>query len=213
MYIPSVISEVTNIVPLAALYSGSNYYYNKNFAAPTAAGTTTWNTKLVNLNIADYNKMSFQLGGDLGSPIIGGVYGYTNSTNVNIDYTSVAGELRPYRMGIVAFGPRSYFTGAESSLPHIVAICANTKNNETSAANVQVGGHCTTNNHFAFDTPLSSNLYGVYGFDSNVDSGGLYGGAIVRSYHMAVDGFDFNTYAANSNSNFPSSNFQFVVVQ
>lgn len=213
MIIPGFNYSPTDIVPLAALYSGSNYYYNKNFATPTANGTTTWNTTLTNLTISNRDKMSFQLGGDLNSPILGGVYGYTDSNNVNIDYTAVAGETRPYRMGVVAFGPRSYFTGAESSLPHIVAVCSNTTNNETSAANIQLGGHCTTNKYFEFDTPLSSNLYGVYGFISNIDSGSLYGGAIVRSYDLTTAGFSFNTYAINVNSAFPNSNFQFVVIQ
>lgn len=87
MYIPSVISEVTNIVPLAALYSGSNYYYNKNFATPTAAGTTTWQTKLVNLNIADYNKMSFQLGGGGSTVTSADVFPPTTGLSPGMTYT------------------------------------------------------------------------------------------------------------------------------
>ena len=210
--------DLTDIVPLAAVYSGSNYYYCKNFSTPTARGTTTWTANFQNMNVADYQNLSFQLGGDLDMPIIGGVYGYESKTRVVIDYVRPGGETRPYSMGVVMFGPRSYYTGNTANMPHIVAMVANTQNNAIQSANLQIGGHIEYDNdvhkRFVFDTPLTSNLYGVYGFCSNTDSGSLYGGAIVRSYRQYTSGFTFNSFAANNSSNeFVNGNYQFVVVQ
>ena len=209
--------NLTDIVPLAAVYSGSNYFYCKNFTTPTAAGTTTWNINFKNLNVSDSTNLSFQLGGDLGTTICGGIYGYETKTACRIDYLGYGGETRPYRMGVVMFGPSSYYTGAETGRPHIISMIANTQNNAISAANIQIGGHIedngTIHKKFVFDKPLTSNLYGAYGFFSNVNSGNAYGGAIVRCYDMFTSGFTFNVYASNGATAFNNGNYQIVVVQ
>lgn len=204
----------TDIVPLAAMYSGSNYFYCKNFKTPitTAGSTRTWKCEFTNLNIANTAMLSFQLGGDKGNPILGGVYNYNTSTSCFIDYSGVNTAL-PYTIGVVMFGPRSYYTGAETGLPHIVGAVANTTNNSAINSDLQLGGTCTSNYNFVFNTPLTSNLYGVYGFVSNPNSGNLYGGAIVRSYGLKTSGFGFNTFACNGNSAFNRSNFQMVAIQ
>lgn len=196
----------TDIVPLAAVYSGSNYFYNKNFGTITATSNNTWIIPFgSNINATDKTKLSFMLAGDIGAPIIGGVYDYTSTANrVNIDYNTAA-----IRRGIVMFGPRSYYTGPESGLPKIVAQIANYDGNRTSAAQIQVGVAITAQSDYnimtKFDTPLTSNLYGVYGLIRD-------SGPILRSYSLTNTGFDFNV-TDNNNVITNNANYSLVVVQ
>lgn len=199
----------TDIVPLAACYSGSNYFYNKNFGTITTGSNNTWTIKIPNtISVADANKLSFQLGGDCGTAFCGGIYNYKNKTAFNIDFSRNA-----YRRGVVMFGPRSYFNGPDSSLPQIVALIGNYSNGNYSASEIQIGGNFTSQNHFKFSTPLTSNLYGVYGFNRSVDNGNALGGAIIRSYSMNESGFDCNCYSPSGQYNITAGNIQMVVVQ
>lgn len=208
---------VTDIVPLAAFNSGANYLYCKNFTLNGASTTVT--ATFQNISVSDSRKLSFQNGGScISGRLIGGIYGYGGaSTSCLVDFLP-GGTANKFR-GAVMFGPSSYYTGAEENRPNMVAMVANTQNNATSAADIQVGGHCTNNNHFEFDTPLSSNLYGVYGFVSNVDRGnasytGYYGGNMIGASAFTNSGFDFYCYAANrKNIAFDSANYQMVVIQ
>lgn len=213
-YTPFV--PVTDIVPLAAFNSGTNYLYCKNFTL--TGGYTTITATFQNISVSDSRKLSFQNGGvTTGGRLIGGIYGYGGaSTSCLVDF-SPGGDANKFR-GAVMFGPSSYYTGAEENRPNMVAMVANTQNNAASAADIQVGGHCTNNNHFEFDTPLSSNLYGVYGFVSNVDytagSPTKYGGNMIAASAFTESGFDFYCYAANrTNTIYDSANYQMVVIQ
>lgn len=196
----------TDIVPLAALYSGANYFYSKNFGTVTTGGNNTWTIPYgSNISVTDSTKLSFMLGGDTLGPIIGGVYGYQNNANhVNIDYSYAA-----INRGVVMFGPRSFYTGPESGLPKIVAQIANYAGNRTSAAQIQDGVTITAQtdqNHWAkFDTPLTSNLYGVYGLIRA-------SGPILRSYHLTNTGFIFNV-KDNNDAITNNANYSLVVVQ
>lgn len=196
----------TDIVPLAACYSGSNFFYSKNFGTITTASNNTWTIPFgSNINATDKTKLSFMLAGDIGGPIIGGVYDYTSTANrVKIDYCSAANKR-----GVVMFGPRSFYTGPESGLPKIVAQIANYDGNRTSAAQIQVGVTITAQtdyNHWAkFDTPLTSNLYGVYGLIRA-------SGPILRSYSLTNSGFNFNVMDNNNNIT-NNANYSLVVVQ
>lgn len=196
----------TDIVPLAACYSGSNYFYSKNFGTITAASNNTWTIPYgSNISVTDSTKLSFMLAGDIGGPIIGGVYGYQDNANhVIIDYCSAANKR-----GVVMFGPRSFYTGPESGLPKIVAQIANYDGNRTSAAQIQDGVTITAQtdyNHWVkFDTPLTSNLYGVYGLIRA-------SGPILRSYSLTNTGFNFNVMD-NNNTITNNANYSLVVVQ
>jgi hypothetical protein len=200
----------TDIVPLAAIYSGSNYFYNKNFGTLTATtSNNTWNIPFgSNISVTDANKLSFQLGGDCGTAFCGGVYGYESKTGCKIDFSRNA-----YRRGVVMFGPRSYFNGPDSALPQIVALIGNYSNGNYSASEIQIGGNFTNQNHFQFSTPLTSNLYGVYGFNRSVDNGNARGGAIIRSYSLNASGFDCNCFSPSGQYNITAGNIQMVVVQ
>ena len=196
----------TDIVPLAAVYSGSNYFYNKNFGTITTGSNNTWTIPFgSNINATDRSKLSFMLAGDIGGPIIGGVYAYHDTEAlVKIDYCSAAGKR-----GVVMFGPRSFYTGPESGLPKIVAQIANYAGNTTSAAQIQDGVTITAQsnyNHWAkFDTPLTSNLYGVYGLIRE-------SGPILRSYSLTNSGFNFNVMD-NKNVITNNANYSLVVIQ
>ena len=199
----------TDIVPLAAVYSGSNYFYKKNFGNITTAANNTWKIPFgSNISVTDASKLSFQLGGDCGTAFCGGVYGYDSKTGVTIDFSRNA-----YRRGVVMFGPRSYFNGPDSSLPQMVALIGNYSNGNYSASEIQIGGNFTNQNHFQFTTPLTSNLYGVYGFNRSIDNGNARGGAIIRSYSMTDSGFDCNCYSPSGNYNITAGNVQIAVVQ
>lgn len=202
-------TPVTDIVPLAAFASGAGYLYNKNFSLSNSYTTVT--ATFQNLNVTNSNKISFQIGAAAtAGRCIGGVYAYEGGTQCRVDWTPYSNTMR----GVVMFGPSSYYTGAEENRPQMVAMVANTQNNYPSAANIQVGGHCTNNNHFEFDTPLTSNLYGVYGFVSNVDRDGIYGGNLMIASAYTTSGFDFYCYGANGTRvNFDGANFQMVVIQ
>lgn len=196
----------TDIVPLAAVYSGANYFYNKNFGTITTVGSNTWTIPFgSNINVTDRSKLSFMLAGDIGGPIIGGVYDYTSTANrVEIDYCSAANKR-----GVVMFGPRSFYTGPETGLPQIVAQIANYDNNKTSAAQIQDGVTITAQTSFnlwvKFNTPLTSNLYGVYGLVRA-------SGPILRSYNLTNTGFNFNVMN-NKNETTNNANYSLVVVQ
>lgn len=205
----------TDIVPLAAFYSGNNYFYSKNFGTINSNSTATWYIPFgSNLNIKDNNKLSFQLGGDGSSGFVGGVYGYQDNTQVIIDF-----NLNAYRRGLVMFGPRSFYTGPESGLPKIVAMVGNFADGEYSAAELQIGGHITTGSTanydtpFRFTTPLTSNLYGVYGFNRSNNSGSLYGGSVIRSFNLNASGFSFNCYQTNGTQKYSNGNVGLVVIQ
>jgi hypothetical protein len=196
----------TDIVPLAALYSGANYFYSKNFGTVVTGGSNTWTIPFgSNINVTDSTKLSFMLAADLGGPVVGGVYNYTSTANnVKIDYCSAANKR-----GVVMFGPRSFYTGDESGLPKIVAQIANYDGNRTSAAQIQDGVTITAQtdyNHWAkFNTPLTSNLYGVYGLITD-------SGPILRSYSLTNTGFNFNVMN-NNNVITNNANYSLVVVQ
>lgn len=50
----------TDIVPLAACYSGSNFFYNKNFGTIATASNNTWTIPFgSNINATDKTKLSF----------------------------------------------------------------------------------------------------------------------------------------------------------
>lgn len=206
-------SAATDIVPLAAYYSGNPSYLNvsycKNF---TLGGTTIITATYKNLDVKDRTKLSFQNGSYRNQGYtVGGVYGYDTANQCISDFNSTVG-IRG--RGLVMFGPSSYYTGAESGRPQIKAMVANTQNNAISAANIQVGGHCTNNGHFVFDTPLTSNQYGVYGFVSNPDRGVLYGGCVIQASAFATTGFEFRCFAASgTRQTFNNANFQMVVIQ
>lgn len=203
-------TPTTDIVPLAAFNSGVDYLYCKNFSLTSNAYLTTTAT-FQNITVSDSTKLSFQQGGAQTQRwLIGGVYGYEDGTKCIVDYTPAPDKFK----GVVMFGPSSYYTGSEENRPNMVAMVANTQNNAISAANIQVGGHCTNNNHFEFTTPLTSDLYGVYGFVSNVDSGGSYGGNMLIASAFTKSGFDFYCYATNkTNTIFNNANYQMVVIQ
>ena len=200
----------TDIVPLAACYSGSNYFYKKTFGTITKASNNTWTIPFgSNISVADANKLSFQLGGDCLTAFCGGVYGYESKSGVTIDFSRNA-----YHRGVVMFGPRSYFNGPDSALPQIVALIGNHSDGNYSASEIQIGGNFTDQYHFQFSTPLTSNLYGVYGFNRSPDKGTTArGGAIIRSYNMNEYGFDCNCYSPNGQYNITAGNIQMVVVQ
>jgi len=199
----------TDIVPLAAVYSANNYLYKKNFGTITTASNNTWTIPFgSNINVTDDTKLSFQLGGDCGSAFCGGVYGYTSKTGCKIDFSRNA-----YNRGVVMFGPRSFYTGPESDLPQVVAMVANYNNGPHSAAELQVGGKITTGSYFVFDTPLTSNLYGVYGLNISPNSGNAYGGGIIRSYTLTTSSFRYNCYSPSGQVNFTNGNINVVVVQ
>ena len=199
----------TDIVPLAAIYSGSNYLYRKNFGPVTIVNTAAWRLPFgSNLNVTDASKLSFQLGGDCGTAFCGGVYGYESLSSVNIDFSRSA-----YRRGVVMFGPRSFYTGPESGLPQVVAMFANYADGPHTASEVQIGGTINSAAHFTFTNPLSSNLYGVYGFNRSQNSGNAYGGGIIRSYSMTTAGFNYNCYSPSGQVNFSNGNINVVVVQ
>lgn len=199
----------TDIVPLAAIYSGSNYLYRKNFGPVTIVNTATWRLPFgSNLNVTDASKLSFQLGGDCGTAFCGGVYGYESLSSVNIDFSRSA-----YRRGVVMFGPRSFYTGPESGLPQMVALIGNYNNGNYSASEIQIGGNFTNQSHFQFTNPLTSNLYGVYGFNRSVDNGNARGGAIIRSYSLNASGFDCNCFSPSGQYSITAGNVQMVVVQ
>lgn len=202
-------TPTTDIVPLAAFNSGTNYLYCKNFSLSNVSNTTT--ATFQNISVTDSTKLSFQEGGaSTAGRLIGGVYGYEGGTRCIVDWT----PSRPVCRGAVMFGPSSYYTGAEENRPNMIAMVANTQNNAISAANIQIGGQCTNNNHFEFTTPLTSDLYGVYGFVSNVDSGGSYGGNMLIASAFTKSGFDFYCYKANNiNTVFNNANYQMVVIQ
>ena len=205
----------TDIVPLAAFYSGNNYFYSKNFGTIQVDSSATWKIPFgSNLNVTDYKKLSFQLGGDASSGYVGGVYGYNTNSSVTIDC-----NINAYRRGLVMFGPRSFYTGPESGLPKIVAMVGNFGDGEYSAAELQIGGHITTGSTanydtpFRFTTPLTSNLYGVYGFNRSNNSGNLLGGSIIRSLNLNASGFSFNCYSTSGTSKYSNGNVGFVVIQ
>ena len=199
----------TDIVPLAACYSGSNYFYSKNFGTITTAVNNTWKIPFgSNIIVADANKLSFQLGGDCGTAFCGGVYGYETKTGVTIDFSRNA-----YRRGVVMFGPRSYFNGPDSALPQFVALISNYNGGNFSASEIQIGGKFTNQYHFQFTTPLTSTLYGVYGFNRSLDNGNARGGAIIRSYGMNASGFDCNCFSPSGQYNITAGNIQMAVVQ
>lgn len=200
----------TDIVPLAAIYSGSNYFYKKNFGMITA--TTSNNTWALpfdsNISVTDATKLSFQLGGDCGTAFCGGVYGYESKTGCKIDFSRNA-----YRRGVVMFGPRSYFNGPDSALPQFVAMIGNYADGPHTASEIQIGGHITSASKFVFDTPLTSNLYGVYGFNRSVNSGNAYGGGIIRSFDLTTSGFTYNCFSPSGQVNFSNGNIQIAVIQ
>lgn len=199
----------TDIVPLAAVYSGSNYFYIKNFNNPVVTNYLTWQIPFgSDLNVTDANKLSFQLGGDCGTAFCGGVYGYESKTGFLIDFSRNA-----YSRGVVMFGPRSYFNGPDSALPQMVALIGNYGDGNYSASEIQIGGHFTDQNHFEFTTPLTSNSYGVYGFNRSIDSGNARGGAVIRSYDMDASGFNCNCYSPSGQYSIPEGNIQMAVVQ
>lgn len=207
--------DQTDIVPLAAFYSGSNYFYSKNFGTIQINNTATWKIPFgSNINVTDNTKLSFQLGGDGSSGFVGGVYGYNSNNEVIIDF-----NLNAYRRGIVMFGPRSFYKGPETGLPKIVAMVGNFADGEYSAAELQIGGHITTGSTVAYDTPfrfttpLTSNLYGVYGFNRSDNSGSLYGGSIIRSFNLNASGFSFNCYQTNGSNKYSNGNVGLVVIQ
>lgn len=199
----------TNFVPLAAIYSGNNYFYSKNFGTPTIPNNSTWKIPFGSkLNVTDATKLSFQLGGDCGSAFCGGVYGYESLSSVSIDFSRNA-----YRRGVVMFGPRSFYTGDESGLPQIVGMAANYNNGPHTAAELQIGGHITSASHFVFNTPLTSNLYGVYGLNISPNSGSAYGGAIIRTFNLNSAEFTYNCYSTNAQVNLTNGNINMVAVQ
>lgn len=199
----------TDIVPLAAVYSGSNYFYNKNFGSITTGSNNTWTIQIPNtISIANTAKLSFQLGGDCATAFCGGVYGYETKTSFKIDFSRNA-----YRRGVVMFGPRSYFNGPDSALPQFIAMIGNYADGPHTASEVQIGGHITSASNFIFDAPLTSNLYGVYGFNRSQNSGNAFGGAIIRSYDMTKTGFTYNCFSPSGQVNFPNGNIQIAVIQ
>lgn len=203
-------SKVDEIVPLAALWTtGSNMAYSKNVSGiSTNSITITARFNTNNLTITDWHKLSFQLGGGCNTGFIGGVYGQEGSKQVLIDFT----PSNTMQRGFVMFGPRSFYTGPESALPKVVAGVANYGDNLYVSAQLQDGGSLS-GNHFTFTEPLTSNAYGVYGFNGSPNSGNLYGGSFIRAYNLTNSGFDYSCMAANSTSDFSNGNMRFVVVQ
>lgn len=197
----------TDIVPLAACMSANNFLYKKNFGTITTGSNNTWTINFDNtITGTDKTKLSFMLGGDVGGGLVGGVYGYEGTANkVVIDYNSAAS-----RRGVVMFGPRSYYTGPDSSLPKILAIVANSNSNATSAAQIQEGLSLTSQNGYSiyakFDDSLTSNLYGVYGLVRT-------NGTLLRSYSYNNTGFSFNVMNQKGDAAVNNANYSFVVVQ
>jgi hypothetical protein len=171
--------------------------------------TATWKIPFTNnIKVTDSTKLSFQLGGDCGTAFVGGVYSYTAGTGCTIDFSRNA-----YRRGVVAFGPRSFYTGPDSGLPQMIGMACNFNSGPHTASELQVGGTISSNSTFIFNTPLTSNLYGVYGFNRSPNSGNAYGGAIIRTFSYTNSSFTYNCYSTSSNVNFPNGNISFVVVQ
>jgi hypothetical protein len=205
-----IASKADEIVPLAALWTtGSNMAYSKNVSGiSTNSITITARFNTNNLNITDWHKLSFQLGGGCNSGFVGGVYGQEGSKQVLIDFY----PFNTMQRGFVMFGPKSFYTGPESALPKIVAGVANYDNNLYVSAQLQDGGSLS-GNHFTFTEPLTSTAYGVYGFNGSPNSGNLYGGSFIRAYNLTDSGFDYSCMAANSQTDFSNGNMRFVVVQ